>query len=127
MVEVRSDLLTHWTEVIRAEFDQAYEFEPVADLDYQGLRIHRPLPKEGWPSRGSREILLRVSWAAVSGYDSAGPERRIAADDRLRRFVEWKLRGFNPEHNAELGAEPPQESWIVESEMFLGRVNPVFD
>jgi hypothetical protein len=127
MAELERELLAHWSAVIRDVFGPEYEFEPCYDLEYQGLRIQRPLPIAGRPSRSSRQILLRVSRFAVNGYLEGYEERRATADDRLRRFAAWKFKAFNPEHDTLEWQEVPVEKWDVESELLLGRANPVFD
>ena len=80
-------------------------------------RLHNDASR---PNKRSRVVRIVIPARSVEKYVRGADEHRLASD---RRFAEWinrRLAGFDPNHEAPPGAEPPSVSWILDSTALNG-------
>jgi hypothetical protein len=72
------------------------------------------------PSKRSKTVQLTISQEALDDYARAPEGQKQASDARLERHLAERLTGFDPEHQAPLGHEPPIERWLVDTMTLVG-------
>ena len=69
------------------------------------------------PNKPSKIILIIISYEAIE--DSDYHQHEQAVKDKLREFIKTKYKDFNPNHNEPRENSPPNEEWIVVSNILL--------
>lgn len=65
------------------------------------------------PNKRSRMIRVVISQEALEDYARGGDDARRAGDERFVAWFRLQLSGFDPNHEAPLGVEPPSVTWPV--------------
>lgn len=64
-------------------------------------------------AKRSRMIRIVISQEALEDYGGGPEELRLASDQRLITWLQRQLGGFDPNHDAPLGVEPPAVTWML--------------
>ncbi len=59
----------------------------------------------------SRMIRIVISEEALKDYARCADDGRAAGDERFKIWLHKQLSGFDPNHDAPLGVEPPPVTW----------------
>lgn len=65
------------------------------------------------PNKPSKIIIILISYEAIE--DSNYQKRDREVQDKFRSFIDAKYKTFNPDHNEPREKSPPNEEWIVVS------------
>jgi hypothetical protein len=63
------------------------------------------------PAKRSRMIRIVISEEAIQDYAAGTDGVRLASDQRFTNWLRHRLSGFDPNHDAPLGVEPPSVTW----------------
>jgi hypothetical protein len=63
------------------------------------------------PSKRPRMIRIVIAEEALDDYARGSDGMRLASDPRLGDWLRGQLNAFDPNHDAQLGVEPPPVTW----------------
>jgi hypothetical protein len=58
-------------------------------------------------------VRIVISEEAIKDYRRDPEDARLASDGRFTAWLQRQLGGFDPNHDAPLGVEPPSVTWPV--------------
>lgn len=101
---------------VKDKFPLYAEISSIIDRDRRGYvaRIHWRLGSDKErPNKSSRIILVIISGEAIddSHYDS----RRNEVHAKFEKFIDSKIKQFNPEHDESYNKLPPVDEWLVDN------------
>lgn len=67
------------------------------------------------PNKRSKTILLVVPREVVDDYLNKPEQQRKRDDDRLDTYIQRRLEIFDPDHTHTRDVPPPEEMWLVDS------------
>jgi len=65
------------------------------------------------PHKMSKTISIHVTHEAAQDFANAPEHLQSQVRERVQRFLQAKLAGFDPRHNAPRNAPPPSERWDI--------------
>lgn len=103
-------------ESVKEKFPSHAEYSSIIDHRRYGYlaNIHWKLNNDkNRPNKPSRIILIVISGEAIE--DSDYDKRHAVVQERFQKFINEKVKHFNPEHDEPYGKAPPIEEWIVDT------------
>jgi len=114
-------LQNHWNNLIRPLFKDAFSFETrVVGNNYKNFEI-----EVFWiinndssrPNKPSKTLRIVIPWETIIDYHEKAVHLQDLADEKIIKFISSNLKNFEPNHNNPRNMQPPEEVWIVTTEV----------
>ena len=108
------DYSNHFRELVKRQLgDDPRILVPRGAQDMMILATWRLSGDTGRPNKRSRMVRIVISQEALEDYARGSEDSRRACDERFVAWFRHQLSGFDPNHEAPLGVEPPAVTWPV--------------
>lgn len=108
------DYSAHFRELVESQLpDNSRILMPRGSKDMMILATWRLAGDPFRAAKRSRMIRIVISREALEDYGGETDGVRLASDQRLASWLQRQLKGFDPNHDAPLGVEPPAVTWMV--------------
>jgi hypothetical protein len=116
-----NDYSNHFRELVELQLpDGSRVLVPSGGPDMMILATWRLSNDTVRPNKRSRMIRLVISQEALEDYACGSHGARQASDERLTHWLTRQLSGFDPNHDAPLGVEPPAVTWPIDTLVLNG-------
>ena len=110
------DFSSHFRELLQAQLPKGTRvLMPRGGADMMLLASWKLPIEPGRPAKSSRMVRLVIAKEAIKDYAAASETVRLTSDARLVSHCRAQLAGFDPNHDAPLGVEPPAVTWSVDT------------
>ncbi len=108
------DFSGHFRELVERQLpDDSRILTPRGGQDMMILATWRLESDAFRASRRSRMVRIVIVEEALKDYARGSDEARPAGDARFSAWLRRQLGGFDPNHDAPLGVEPPSVTWTL--------------
>jgi hypothetical protein len=108
------DYSNHFRELVQHQLgDDPRILVPRGAQDMMILATWRLSGDTGRHNKRSRMVRIVISQEALEDYARGSEDSRRACDERFVAWFQRQLSGFDPNHDAPLGVEPPAVTWPV--------------
>ncbi len=109
-------------QAIRARIPSIAEIRVIPGINSLGFGVSWKLNDDPErPNKMSKTVSICVSHEAAEDFANASAANQDAAYMRVSEFLSEKLSHFDPQHNAPRRESPPNEKWVITSEIVLGQ------
>jgi hypothetical protein len=108
------DFSSHFRALVEQQLpDESRILTPRGGQDMMILATWRLASDAFRASRRSRMVRIVISEEALKDYVRGADDVRLASDERFTTWLRRQLSGFDPNHDAPLGVEPPPVTWML--------------